>query len=662
MVKRESVGSKAFGQQLSKMRQQAGWSQDRLADEMSQADEDGAVYTRDHFSKVETGERLPTGEVLAALLCVFAGEAFGLPAPQDAQAWVGQIGRSLSRRELERLYPGSRFRLPFMHAFVPAVSATYVRRELEGRLVEMATGLSGCRAIVLHGLSGMGKTTLAAGVAGHPAVAAAFRDGILWVDAAQGDAPRWARSLCLSLGLDRRSRSWLAAWREWSAGEGRRFLLIVDDAGDEASLGALAGQLGPQAVALVTTQRRDVARAALVGGLLPGQIAEVDVWGMRPEEGRRLFELRQERPLQEAECAVVQEIGERVGWHAGVLSLVSAGREVDDWRVAFAGLDGEGEFSFQVALRRQWGRMSPLQRQWMEQLLGAMRRGQMFTPLFAADAWQAEVSEARDRLRHLGQTGMVERLRDAVDPFDRQAELWRAAPLVWQMFGRGGVMSEPLQGRARLHRLSGGALGAEMQRLRVRYQKAGHVLRYADLQMPGWFGVWVSVWMAVGGLPKAVGRGVVAVLDAQDRRGWRKRWDEWTIVLSAERSLLRVWAQRGVPLTEDLVLLYDRFDLAAVKGFWWVCGLAAVSVLASLLMAVWAPDWLESVGYRVWLGAIWAGLLVGYGRTAWPVAWRVWLAHRYGVKRWDIDLPLRVAAWVKELDRRVDKGACAGDG
>ena len=438
------------------------------------------------------------------------------------------------------------------------------------------------------------------------------------------------------------SERWSGCWQRWTGDEGRRCLLVVDDLADEAHLEPLIAGLGGQAVVLVTTQQPEGAYMAMEKWLSAGRIERFGLGGMTPEQGRRLVERYLERSLGGAEWAVVQEIGELVGWHPEALRLAITGGDVEGWRALLSECRREGIslVSVEGMLRRQWGRMVDQRRRWMDEVLGQLRRGGSFTPLYAADVWGVDVQVARQRLQTLEWTGMVERLEETHDVLEVDDEWWRVTPVVYRTFGeiRAGRKPRTFQERW-------GRFQAAMRELRLRWQLARLVYRYDERarRMPVHFGAWMVLWWFVWGVIKSILWPPIWAIDLAARRGWSRRWKEWTIVLSAEHHLRMRWAQRGRAPTEDLLLLYDARDVAsfrsALGGLVGVAASIGLNVAASMV-SFGAPGQRLLDGLSI---SILIAVALSYVVTAWSVAWRVWVAHLYGVGTWDIKLGLWVA-------------------
>lgn len=218
----------------------------------------------------------------------------------------------------------------------------HVRRELERDLAASLTGLSGYRqarwrAVILYGMAGIGKTTMARASADDDQVRKAFRDGVAWVDGSRDPQEEVIR-LCLGFDLERKpGERWIECWRRWTTAAERRLLLIIDDAISAEDLPPIIAGLGPQVVVLITTQQGAEIRAEVERWLPADAIMEVGVHGLAPAEGRALVEAVFGRPLADAEWEPVQEIGEQVGWHPEALRLTA----IEAREIGWQGMLGE---------------------------------------------------------------------------------------------------------------------------------------------------------------------------------------------------------------------------------------------------------------------------------------------------------------------------------
>jgi hypothetical protein len=132
------------------------------------------------------------------------------------------------------------------------------------------------RRAVLHGASGVGKSTLAAAFADDGAVERAFPDGVLWVTLGEHpDVLKCLTALGTALTDPRLPEQGystidLAVGRLRSLIHNRAYLLIVDDAWspDDVDPGFLIG--GPRCLLLVTTRQKRVATGRQASGTTCG--------------------------------------------------------------------------------------------------------------------------------------------------------------------------------------------------------------------------------------------------------------------------------------------------------------------------------------------------------------------------------------------------------
>ena len=248
-------------------------------------------------------------------------------------AAAGQLASEEGPRNLPQAgVPTEQFPLSAAPASaVPSLPHNYVvRRELASLGACLtAAGASG-RAIVLTGIAGVGKSTLAAALASDPGVQAAFPDGILWLEVERDSPSELVRRLCHQVGITGWPHApWLRYWRQWAAHPTRRALVILDDLVDPEALRAIVGPLGPQMALLVTTQYGTPVAEELANWLPAGTIQCLKVAGLAQEDAGQLFERILGHPLPEAELPWLSEVGERLGWHAG--GLVFAAHQVQEY-------------------------------------------------------------------------------------------------------------------------------------------------------------------------------------------------------------------------------------------------------------------------------------------------------------------------------------------
>jgi len=140
------------------------------------------------------------------------------------------------------------------------------RADLLQQMKHVLAGAGGGTAIALHGLPGVGKTTLAATLVADPGVQDCFPGGILWAGLGpapnlQGVLARWATLLGVSFTQRERAMKLEELTQQLHLAIGhRRMLLVIDDAWtDEDALILHVG--GDQCVHLLTTRLPQVAFA-----------------------------------------------------------------------------------------------------------------------------------------------------------------------------------------------------------------------------------------------------------------------------------------------------------------------------------------------------------------------------------------------------------------
>lgn len=285
----------AWGMLLREMRDAQGWTQAKLGLE--------ANLTPSLISHWENGEAYDkfrlSRQAALSLAKVLAGRDGGLERPADVVAWLGLLGFSSTEEELARLRAGERWKAGIPHAWVsryqvPPLPTTYtVRTELTARVKRhLLDETIGNTPLVLTGMAGVGKSTLAAALAADREVRARLPDGVLWtrISSFAGETGQGVRlgqvlrTRAQALGMEvrqgeteddltRRLTRWL---------EHERVLLVIDDVWkcDEIQ-GVLIG--GPGCRTIVTTRNRGLARDLPAGSPL------IEVGALNAEEAERLL-------------------------------------------------------------------------------------------------------------------------------------------------------------------------------------------------------------------------------------------------------------------------------------------------------------------------------------------------------------------------------------
>ncbi len=180
------------------------------------------------------------------------------------------------------------------------------------------------------------------------------------------------------------------------------------------------------------------------------QIAEVLLQGMREEEGFALIQRVQGHPLGEQERETARRVADILGWHPEGLRLAAGmageqqSREAEaqrsGWEAVLAFLEEEGlkggEWDPLLRLlKRQWERIGPERREWVERLVWRTVRGGPLEEPLAGAIWDVRPEVARLILQDLERTGLVERV--AVHPAEwwrpQEVVMWRVTPIVFQV-------------------------------------------------------------------------------------------------------------------------------------------------------------------------------------------------------------------------------------
>ncbi len=508
----------------------------------------------------------------------------------------------------------------------PLLPLDYVARTelpaLVGQLTSAPAATAG--AIVLSGITGGGKTTLAAGMVREPTISAAFPDGILWASANQGNM---LEDLCRQAGLaGRENEPWAVRWRRWSSEPARRALVILDDVADAALLAPIAGGLGPQMALVITTQFGDAVTAELAHWQPPATIRRLDLEGLGQEDARRLFEHSLGRELEANEVGRVSEVGELLGWHAGGLAFAAAQAREYGWDGLLAGLREGGLPS--ERLRRmvqcQWERLAVEQQADLSALVHYARGRGPFGSPYAMAAWNLKNVELTEtRLTQLARAGLIERLQARPGNLYLSPTLWRVAPVVERALRETDAAELTTEVRRALDRtrLAGRLQGHAGSPLRVPWQ-------FQLLQTP-WFLLWGALKLLIGAPAWLIGQ-------VSRSPQLLHRWLMWTLPGAAEEHLLARWQRLGLEPTQEVRLLYDAGTLRGISS---TAAAAAGIVMLVLfgLLSLHPTSPLSGWGLVV-------DLVLMLGVVYWllrPAIWRAWLAHLYGVRTWD----LRMAVW-----------------
>lgn len=545
-------------------------------------------------------------------------------APSFRQWWAGGRPEPL---------PEPNHRLPI--PFIPRTE----QRLLRGLLTDWASWRQArWKAVILSGVAGIGKTTLLTALARDSALRHHFRDGILWLDGTQKNLLEQAAH---RVGLQGPPATRREEWARWAGSLHRRLLVVVDDAFPDEDLEALVAPSGPQVVFALTTQKGPEVRTLLERWIPPDRVAEVILQGLQEEEGFALIQQVQERPLGARERETVRKVGHLLGWHPEGLRIAAgmaretegrgaevqrsggAGERRSGWEEVLAFLEEEGLKGgdwdpLLRLLERQWERMSPERREWVDRLVWRTARGGPLEAPLAGAIWGVKPEVAPLILRDLERTGLLERV--AVHPAEwwrpPEVQMWRVTPVVFRVRRE----ADPTGRRKRDQR---------RWRRAVVFQR-DWTAGFSAPPMPPSFAL-VSTLFHILGIPLKVllGFGIALAAVLAGRKDWNPWWEQWTTVVTPITNLRRHLERREIWLAEELELLIGRSNRTAELLLWGDVAMAGVLAWAPLEPKVWGMLTMLPVGVVVGIGLF--------------LAWFAWLSVLYGVRTWDLGLMVRLA-------------------
>jgi hypothetical protein len=217
-------------------------------------------------------------------------------------------------------FPRPAIGIPFQAPPLPPhfVARPEVTRELKAKLLEERATPGTLVVSAVHGLGGIGKSTLAAHLARDPEVLARFPDGVLW--ATLGQHPDllsllsgWVQALgdyeLKPLGVETASKHLATLLHQ------KAVLLVVDDAWDPGHVRPFC-QGGPRCRVLVMTRDALIAKAV--------DAALFDLGVLTQDQALALLAGRLDRDLLQAELDQARELAEAVGFLPLALELSAA--------------------------------------------------------------------------------------------------------------------------------------------------------------------------------------------------------------------------------------------------------------------------------------------------------------------------------------------------
>lgn len=254
----------AFFEYLPVLLERIGMNRYQLAKELN--------YHPSIVSHWSSGRAHPTPEGLQRMADKLR-EAFRTPL--EMLDWMELAGWRPPEENLRRWFPrwfaehGELPRGPRLtdQRYLLRPAEQMVGRENEMTLVQAwLTSVEGFRqptvkVLVVGGMAGVGKTTLARAIGENPLIDTYFRDGVLWAQLGQHPDPRlwmeeWASLLGWTPWSAESAKQYLA---RFLADEERRVLLILDDVWPDTPFDPLISLAGPQCRVLITSRALTVA-------------------------------------------------------------------------------------------------------------------------------------------------------------------------------------------------------------------------------------------------------------------------------------------------------------------------------------------------------------------------------------------------------------------
>jgi len=615
--------NRTFGELLRFYRLRAGLQQKELAEALE-------ISRASTISDWESGRHLPSKSLtllgkIAEVLELNADEMLRL---QEATA-VALEPVQQPRKAPPRL------------RFVPPLPDHAIERALTAPLSDAliqrtATGTAQYTVVILSGLAGIGKATLAKQILANPAVQMTFPAGALWLRWSSYPTETDFEGWCNALGVERIYRqSWRDAWFDWLKDSGNAALLVIDDvSGTELRrswLGELLKALPECSAALITTQDGDAVTAEVQHWLPPSRTQSFVLSGLSTVEARALATTVLGRPPTAEEWESLQDISAALGGHPeGIRLAVSTPAALQDTAASLTAETLPAQII--TLLEAQWARLSRVEQEQLSLLVSQIKVSGVFGRGYAAAVWQVTPEQAQRQLERLAGMGLIERVAEIYDPLWPWPADYRVMPAV-QRFLKPQVWSRKDTALDLLR-----AAPAVLRTVR-------HLRRYggAWLRPPWQFRLVAFVWQLFL-VPKVLILGLLRLAQALGApRCWFETWRDWTILLVAERLMRRRWAEHRIEPPEEFWLFYDAHQgsqlwislallpagmIGAILGLFTISLITRYPLVAQLL-------------YQLELVLLWAtlALTVGY---FWSMPWRYWVVCHYGVMTWDLRLLLRL--------------------
>ncbi len=301
---------------------------------------------------------------------------------------------------------------------IPALPSPCTARECSGSLAAALTGLADYRqpryrVVVLYGLPGSGKTTLATAVVRSEAVQSYFHHG-RWLNQSdyktlrekpitspEGTYPPW----------------WQQMSREQTVG-----LVVLDEATDRQLIKEVLSHLGPQVRLLVITRDRPEVEIALTEQLRVDEVLYFSVGELTHSEAEAFIEAFSSKSISDTDRPYISQVIQRVGHPQPLRSLAAQALDVgwatvSKWVSTQKIDDIASESQWQEPFVKAWQRLSEPDRQRLSRLAHELPEESSFGMTLAkATWWQFSDPSVHYALKAFEQRGWLEQ----VDESDRE--------------------------------------------------------------------------------------------------------------------------------------------------------------------------------------------------------------------------------------------------